>query len=131
MSEWHIGDSILRDASFEPSRCNAIILTGYFQPKGHIAKRDPRSQIKFYSSGFLRDVNRNVDSVPGHGGQLHAPTFVNFDGKALFSNMMLSSFSESYSPDMSSQFLDIYTPTFRTKKLIMADVSMMNAELCK
>mgnify|MGYP003668524254 FL=1 len=129
--EWHIGDSILRDASFEPSRCNAVILTGYFQPKGHIAKRDPRSQIKFYSSGFLRDVNRNVDFVPGHGDQLHAPTFVNFDGKALFSNMMLSSFSESYSPDMSSQFLDIYTPTFRAKKLIMANVSMMNAELCK
>ena len=129
--EWHIGDSILRDPSFEPSRCNAIILTGYFQPRGHLARRAPRSQLKFYSSGILRDINRDVAFTPAEADQLYAPTFVNFGGKAIFTNMMLSSFYESYSPEISSKFMDIYTPAFQQKKLSMADVGMMNAKLCK
>lgn len=128
--EWHIGQTILRDSHFEPSRCNAIILTGYFQPKGHLTKRDTRSQIKLYSSGFLRDINREVEFWPAEDEQLHTPTLVNYNGKAVFSNMMLSSFADNYSPDISSQFIDIYTSAFRQKTLSLADVSMMDAELC-
>ena len=33
-----MGNVVLSDPYFEPSECNAIILTGYFQPKGTYRK---------------------------------------------------------------------------------------------
>jgi arylsulfatase A-like enzyme len=129
--EWHIGDAILRDPSFEPSRCNAVVLTGYFQPKGHIVKRAPRSQVKMYSSGFLRDSNSDMSYNPATDDELHSPTFVNYGGHAIFSNMMLSSFADEYSPRLLPQYIDTYTALYRDQKLSLADVKMMDAELCK
>jgi hypothetical protein len=129
--EWHMGDIVLRDPYFEPSRCNAIVLTGYFEPRGHLAKRDPQSQIKLYSSGFLRDANSDIAYSPANDSQLHIPTFVNFDGKARFSNLMLSSFADSYSPRLLPQYMELYTQMYREQKLTIADVKMMDAELCQ
>jgi arylsulfatase A-like enzyme len=129
--EWHMGDIVLKDPYFEPSQCNAIILTGYFEPKGHLAKRDPESQIKLYSSGFLRDASRGIAYKPADDDVLHTATFVNFQGIAKFSNMMLSSFADSYSPRLRPQFLDFYNNLYREKKLFIPDVKMMDAELCR
>ncbi len=129
--EWHMGDVVLKDSTFEPSRCNAIVLTGYFQPKGHIVKRAPRSQIKLYSSGFLRDTNGDMAYKAVDDETLANPTFVNFDGRATFSNMMLSSFADSYAPRLLPQYLDVYTSLYREQKLSLADVKMMDDELCK
>lgn len=128
--EWQIGDNILSDPHFEASRCNAIILTGYFQPMAHLAIREPRSEVKLYSSGFLRDAKLGISSKPTAEDRLHTPTFVNFGGSALFSNLMLSSFSDSYSPQVASQFVDIYTSMYRDQSLMLADVAMMNSHLC-
>lgn len=128
--EWHMGETVLSDPYFEPSRCNAIIMTGYFEPKGHLTKRDPKSQIKLYSSGFLRDANSEIAYSPADDEHLDTPTFVNFSGKARFANIMLSSFADSYSPRLLPQFLDVYTALFREKTLSMPDVKMMDAELC-
>ena len=129
--EWHMGDIVLRDPYFEPSRCNAIVLTGYFEPRGHLAKRDPQSRIKLYSSGFLRDANSDIAYSPADDTQLHIPTFVNFHGKARFSNLMLSSFADSYSPRLLPQYMALYTDMYRERKLTIADVKMMDAELCQ
>jgi arylsulfatase A-like enzyme len=129
--EWHMGDIVLKDPNFEPSQCNAIILTGYFEPRGHLAKRDPRSEIKLYSSGLLRDANSEIASSPADDEKLHTPTFVNFHGRAKFSNMMLSSFADSYSPRLLPQYMDFYMSQYREEKLLLADVKMMDVELCK
>lgn len=129
--EWHMGDIVLKDPYFEPSRCNAIVLTGYFEPRGHLAKRDPQSRIKLYSSGFLRDANSDIAYSPADDTQLHIPTFVNFHGKARFSNLMLSSFADSYSPRLLPQYMALYTDMYREQKLTIADVKMMDAELCQ
>jgi hypothetical protein len=129
--EWRMGNVVLRYPNFEPSQCNAVILTGYFEPKGHLAKREPKSQIKLYSDGFLRDANSDIAYSPADDEELHTSTFVNFHGKAKFSNMMLSSFADSYSPRLLPQYLDTYNTLYREKKLSMADVRMMDAELCK
>ncbi|CAA0091210.1 Arylsulfatase [Halioglobus japonicus] len=128
--EWHMGDTVLTDPYFEPTRCNAIVLTGHFQPRGHLTKREPQSRIKLYSSGFLRDANTDITYSPADDEQLHTPTFVNFHGTARFSNMMLSSFADSYSPRVAPQFLDVYASLYREQKLIMPEVKMMDAELC-
>ena len=129
--EWHIGNSILRDASFEPSRCNAIVLTGYLQPRGHLAKRDPRSELKLYSSGFLRDYQQGLSELPDTSKALSQPTFVNYNGRAKFSNLLLSSFSDQYAPNIRPQFTDFYQSLFLQKKLSLTPVNLMNAELCK
>jgi len=129
--EWHMGNSILRDASFEPSRCNAIVLTGYIQPRGHLAKRDPRSELKLYSSGFLRDYEQGLPERPDTNGALSQPTFVNYNGRARFSNLMLGSFSDPYAPNIRPQFTDFYQSLFAREKLSLTPVSLMNAELCK
>jgi hypothetical protein len=128
--EWRMGNVVLRDPNFEPSQCNAVILTGYFEPKGHLAKREPKSQIKLYSAGFLRDAQNDMAYNPADDEKLRAPTFVNFHGKARFSNMMLSSFADSYSPRLLPQYMDVYMTLYRERKLTLADVSMMDAELC-
>ena len=129
--EWHIGNSILRDASFEPSRCNAIVLTGYLQPRGHLAKRDPRSELKLYSSGFLRDYKQGLSERPDTSEALSQPTFVNYNGSAQFSNLMLSSFSDPYTPNIRPQFSDFYQSLFAREQLLLTPVSLMDAELCK
>lgn len=129
--EWQLGDTVLTDPHFEPSRCNAIVVTGYIQPKGHLTKRDPRSEIKLYSSGFLRDASYDPTLPADNEDSLHAPTFVNFNGRAKFSNMILSSFADSYSPNIRPQFSEFYVTLFQEKKLSLANVSMMNAELCR
>ncbi|MEZ5502556.1 MAG: sulfatase-like hydrolase/transferase [Halioglobus sp.] len=129
--EWHFGNTVLRDPNFEPSRCNAIVLTGYLQPKGHLATREPRSEVKLYSSGLIRDNSGDVKFTPLADATLQSPTFVNFRGKARFSNMMLSSFADSYSPDLATQYLDIYQSLHREAKLSLANVSMMDDLLCK
>jgi arylsulfatase A-like enzyme len=129
--EWQMGNTILKDSHFEPSQCNAIILTGYFEPKGHLAKREPQSTMKLYSSGFLRDAHSDVPYNPADNEALQQPTFVNFHGQAKFSNMMLSSFADSYSPRLLPQFMELYTSAFSEQRLSIADVAMMDAELCK
>jgi arylsulfatase A-like enzyme len=128
--EWHMGNVILRDPHFEPSQCNAIILTGYFEPKGHLAKREPESTLKLYSSGFLRDAHSDAPFNPADDNALQSPTFVNFHGKATFSNIMLSSFADSYSPRLLPQFMEYYTSAYREQRLSLPDVKMMDAELC-
>ena len=97
----------------------------------HLATIEPRSEVKLYSSGFLRDAESGISSSPAAANRLETPTFVNFNGKALFSNLMLSSFSDSYSPQVSSQFIDIYTSMYREQSLALADVEMMSSRLCK
>jgi len=129
--ELRMGDVVLRDPNFEASQCNAVILTGYFEPKGHLAKREPKSQIKLYSASFLRDATSDIAYSPADDKKLRTPTFVNFHGRARFSNMMLSSFADSYSPRLLPQYMDVYTTLYREKKLTLADVRMMDAELCK
>ena len=129
--EWHMGDTVLTDPYFDPTRCNAIVLTGHFQPRGHLTKRAPQSRIKLYSSGFLRDANSDIAYTAATDEQLHTPTYVNFHGRARFANIMLNSFADSYSPNVVPQFLDIYTSLYSERKLIIADVKMMDDELCR
>lgn len=129
--EWRMGEVVLRDPYFTPSECNAVVLTGYFEPKTHLAKRDPRSQIKLYSSGLLRDANSTINYDPPDDGELQTPTFVNYNGRAKFSNLMLSSFADSYSPRLLPQYMDVYTSAYRERSLSLPDVRMMARELCK
>jgi arylsulfatase A-like enzyme len=129
--EWHMGDIVLRDPYFKPSECNAVVLTGYFEPKTHLAVRDPQSQIKLYSSGFLRDASSAIKYDPPDDNRLAAPTFVNYNGAARFSNLMLSSFADNYSPRLLPQYMDAYTSAYREKSLSLPDVRMLDSELCK
>lgn len=129
--EWQIGDVVLRDPYFKPSECNAVVLTGYFEPKTHLAKRDPQSQIKLYSSGFLRDASNDIHYDPPDDDRLASPTFVNYNGKAKFSNLMLSSFADSYSPRLLPQYMDVYTTAHRQRSLSLPDIALMDGELCK
>ena len=78
----------------------------------------------------MRDANSDLAYRPADDEQLRTPTFVNFHGKAKFSNMMLSSFADSYSPRLLPQYLDVYTSLYSEKKLSLADVRMMDDELC-
>jgi hypothetical protein len=129
--EWVIGNQILRDASFEPSRCNAIVLTNYFQPLAHLPTRAPRSKLKMYSAGLLRDFERNFDYTTISGGAIETPTLVNYGGRAKFSNLLLSAYSDNYAPQVKPEFLDIYAASFKDKKLTLADVQLMTSELCQ
>lgn len=128
--QWQLGDILLRDAHFDPSRCNAVILTGYFEPKGHLAKRDPRSEIKLYSSGALSDAQRDVAPNTVVGDALGSPTYVKYGGRAKFSNIMLSSYADSYSPRLRPEFMDFYTSAFEERRLSLVDIAMMNSLLC-
>lgn len=129
--EWHIGGTVLRDSHFDPSRCNAVVLTGYYEPKGHLAKRAPRSELKLYSSGFIRDSQREVAMNAVADDVMRSPTYVNHGGRALLANIMLSSFADSYAPRLRPQFMEMYETAYRERWLSLADVSMMDAELCR
>lgn len=128
--EWHIGDQVLRDASFNPRVCNPVVLTNYFQPLAQLAVREPQSQIKLYSSGTLRDYNFHFDYSTVASNRLEAPTFVNYGGAAQFANMTASAFSDPYQPRVNEQFVDFYDQLFKARKLSIVDVQLMTAQLC-
>lgn len=128
--EWRIGNKILRDASFNPEKCNAVVLTNYFQPMAHLAVREPRSQLKLYSAGLLRDYDYQFDYATVSSENLEVPTFVNHDGRAMFANMMASAFSDPYQPRIKEQFLDIYTKLYKERNLSIVDVHLMTKQLC-
>ncbi|MGB1141578.1 MAG: sulfatase family protein, partial [Halioglobus sp.] len=128
--EWHIGGRVLRDPGFEPSLCNAVILTGYFEQMGHLSVREPRSELKFYARGALMAQERAPSFESPDGHQLEEPTFVNGPGKAVFSNMMLSDWNNPYSPRLRPEFIDIYTDAYKTRKLSLPTLEKMSKMLC-
>ena len=94
------------------------------------ARREPRSEIKLYSSSLLSDVKRDVAFSPLDDDALESPTFVNYGGRARFANIMLSSFADSYAPRLLPQYTEFYSSAFREKRLSLADVSQMDSLLC-
>ncbi|MEZ5569769.1 MAG: sulfatase-like hydrolase/transferase [Halioglobus sp.] len=130
--EWQLGESRLRDPHFEPGQCNSIVLTGYLEPRANLAVRAPRSVLKLYSDGFLRDFSSDaaISALPS-GRQLETPTFVNFGGRAVFSNMLLSSFADPYTPEVAEQFAGYYRSAYRDHSLMLADVRVLSGQLCR
>ena len=107
-----------------------IVLTGYFQPEAHLAQRKPASPVKLYSSGYLQDFKNDLGIQHIDGNLLHTPTFINYSGKAIFSNMILSSFADTYSPRAEPSYAATIKDLYEQKKLSIADVQMMNDRLC-
>ena len=99
-------DADLTDASFDPGRCNPVVVTGYLQPRAHLATRDPLSQLKLYNGGLLRDRKRGLDFSHIDPDTLHRPTYVNAGGSALFSNIMLHSFTDDFTPRLAPERID-------------------------
>jgi len=129
--EWHIGGAILNDASFEPSRCNRIVLTGHYQPFAHLAKRDPESILKFFSEGALRDIEKNIEPPELSDEEISRPTFVRHAGTARFTNTMLSSYSEDYCARVDSDFSVLCEALYKEQRLSIAHVEMMDSQLCQ
>ncbi len=129
--EWHIAGNVLRDPSFVPTQCNAVILTGYLQPKGHLDIREPTSTLKLYSNGSLRDGITEVEPIAPNNAALSNPTQVNFGGKALFSNVMLSTYSEGFTPRLKADYLELFQALHRERKLAMPGIHLMDNELCQ
>ena len=129
--EWHIGDSVLASADFEPNRCNRIVLTGYFQPKAHLAKRDPLSQVKLYSNGALMASERGFDHSLVSDTQLDAPTTVNAGGRALFANLMLGTFTEGFSPRLAPEHQAVYHSLYEKRQLPLPELAMLDDQLCR
>jgi len=130
--EWHFGDTVLRDAQFEPSACNAVVLTGYLEAEGHLALRKPRSTLKLYSSGFLRDLTPEQQFHPDPSlTSLATATVIQHAGKALFSNQMLSTFDDPYTPLVEPQYIEYFLKGHKERYLSIANVEMMDAQLCQ
>ncbi len=129
--EWHIGGEVFRDASFEPTRCNAVVLTGNLQPHGHLEIREPRSPVRLYSDGLLADRRGHLETaLPAAGADLSQPTVVYFGGRAMFSNMTLSDWGDPFEPRLKQQHLDFYRAAHEQRSLVLADVDMMTSRLC-
>ena len=109
-------------------QCN--FLTGYVQPVSHLVQREPVSPIKLYSSGQLQDFRSDFNVELVDKKSLEAPTFVNYSGKAVFSNMLLSSFSDGYSPKAEASYAATLKGLYAQRRLTIADVKMMDAQLC-
>ncbi|NND68353.1 MAG: sulfatase-like hydrolase/transferase, partial [Halioglobus sp.] len=129
--EWHIGDSVLASADFEPTRCNSVILTGYFQPKAHLAKRDPLSQVKLYTNGSLMASERGFDHDRVDETHLHSPTVVNAGGRALFANIMLGTFTEGFTPRLAPELEEMYRSFYASRTLPMPELALLEDQLCR
>ncbi len=129
--EWRIGDSVLQGAAFEPDRCNSVILTGYFQPKAHLAKRDPLSRVKLYSNGSLMASEKGFDHDRVDETHLHSPTVVNGGGRALFANIMLGTYSEGFSPRLAPELESLYRSLHDARQLPLPELATLDDRLCR
>ncbi len=130
--EWLLDGQVLKDAHFDPTRCNAIVLTGYLQPRAHLPqKHPPVSPLKMYSSGFLRDSVYDLDFNEANFKPLDSPTYVNFQGKAIFASTILSAFSDSYSPRDETILQKALIRLYKEEKLSISNVDLMDSQLCK
>ena len=128
---WRIGDNTLYDSGFDATRCNPVILTGYLEERGHLSVRDPRSELKLYARGELRSQQRDITPPAIDDSSLASPTTVHNGGHAVFSNMMLSDWSDDYSPRIVSQFAELYRGAFVEHKLTLSRTAQMSKMLCK
>ncbi|MEM9257391.1 MAG: sulfatase-like hydrolase/transferase [Pseudomonadota bacterium] len=129
--EWRIGDAVLRDASFKPTRCNPIILTGYIEPLAHLAVREPMSPMKLYANGSLQDEHPGLSVYPATARDLAAPSVVNYGGRAIFSNTALSAWGDPYRPRISAEFEELYTQLHKSRGLAIVTADRMMQELCQ
>ena len=126
-----LGDAVLTDAGFDPARCNPVVVTGYLQPRAHLATRDPLSQLKLYNGGLLRDRKRGFDFSHIDPDTLHRPTYVNAGGDALFSNIMLHSFSDDFTPRLAPERVELYENLYRERQIPMPEVHRWDDRLCQ
>ena len=127
---WQIGGKVLRDTSFDPGSCNAIVLSHYFEPVAHLAVRAPRSQVKLYSAGTLRDHEPDFNFQAMDFARIAEPTRLYQGARADFYNIAVSAFSDPYAPRLREQFIDIYTQLHRSGQLSIADVAYPTGRLC-
>jgi arylsulfatase A-like enzyme len=129
--EWHIGDAILKGLNFNPNECNRIILTGDLQPgEEALAEKDSTKTVKLYSSGLLQELHANLNYSLPSDQSVSMPTKVYNNGTAIFLNTTLSSFSESFSPDVPLEHYQMFDKHYKNKKLSIPQISMLDDELC-
>lgn len=129
--EWNIGDLVLKSFSFNPSVCNRLILTGDLQPgEEALTKSNSTKTIKLYSSGLLQESRLNIDYKVPSDLVISNPTKVFNGGRAIFSNTVLNSFSDSYSPDVPLKHYQLFKDYYKNQKLGIAQVDMLDSELC-
>jgi hypothetical protein len=130
--EWKIGGAVLKGLSFNPSECNSIVLTGDLQPEHDVifTEAKPTKEVKLYISGLLQESIIDINYPLPSDLSLQVPTKVFYGGKAIFSNMALSSFSDSYSPKVPLEHYQTFQDQHKLKKLTISEVSMLDSELC-
>lgn len=129
--EWHIGNEVLSGSYFDPTRCNRLVLTGDIQREQKILKDESNRKIaKLYSGGFLQDKAEDVKYTSISEVDVSEPTVIYHGGKALFSNLVLSSYSDSYNPVISAEHYETFLNLHRDQRLAMPLVSDMDNKLC-
>jgi arylsulfatase A-like enzyme len=129
--EWNIADVVLNGLNFNPNQCNRIILTGDLQPgEEALAQSNSTKIIKLYSSGLLQESRSNLTYALPSDLSISNPTSVFNGGKAIFSNSALSSFTDSYSPEVPLEHHQLFEDYYRSQKLSIAQVNMLDTQLC-
>jgi arylsulfatase A-like enzyme len=130
-AEWHIGDKVLVDSSFDPGKCNRLILTGDLQPGEEVLSETASQQVvKLYSGGFLQEQKKSLNYSLPRDDVVSRPTRVFYGGKAIFSSMALSSYSDLYQPDISSEHYDLFSDYHKQAKLGISRINAMDKLLC-
>lgn len=126
-----LGESVMVDSGFQPQTCTALVITGDIQPGAFIVDGTERSIARMYRNGERVAHVDNLSYPRPTETRMRAPTTVYHGGRALFSNMMLSADNDPYEPDIEPRFRSLFVEGRQNKTLMVADVSLMNSELCQ
>ncbi len=126
---WHIGDVELHATNFDPQRCNNVVLTGHFRPPAMVRPVPGDNRARLYLGGRLVDKREALAyELPGET-LLTRATQVRH-GRALFTNTMLGSTTETYDPDVPEQHRPMFQRLRREGSLVFSSVAGMDRRLC-
>lgn len=127
---WEIGDKILTAIDFKRDQCNRVVLTGNFQPEETlIAKIPPSSVVKLFVNGQLKGVGKNITYKPNKN-TFKQPTKVYRQGRAVFLNQHLSSYSEDYSPLVEPSSREMFIQKHKQRQLALPVLERLDQQLC-
>ncbi|MEM1412166.1 MAG: sulfatase-like hydrolase/transferase [Pseudomonadota bacterium] len=116
--------------ALDHSVCNDVIVTGHFQPPARYMASEARQRVKLYVNGQLVAQVREPAFKPPHLAAASNPTVVRGSGRAVFSNLLLSSSQDPYEPDVPAEHEILFRELMARDALMRMDIAPMRAQLC-
>lgn len=126
-----MGEAELHGGKLTQSDCQAIVISGNYQPPANIAPVPQSYRLKLYVGDQLRDITTDVPNLNRRLQYASEPTVVSAGGNAIFLSMPVSSPTEMYHPErLEPETHDLFIQSWQKGVLEQPRIQSLLSQLC-